>query len=90
MKLIQIIGKRWFDKVNGNTYHSTRVYVNNKELAYSGMTYGYDDQYLQTGKELLIKHKVFRVKDSYELTQMMRRHRKHFLISVSDGLKREL
>lgn len=39
-------GKTWFDKVNGNSYFSARVYINNQEVARLPFQYGYGDQYL--------------------------------------------
>jgi len=52
-----IEGKKWFDKVNGNTYHS--VYITdvqtNKLIAKSEMEYGYGDQWKQTAYEELMK-----------------------------------
>jgi len=42
---ITVIGKRWFDKVNGNTYHSAVALVNGKAVATIGYCYGYGDQY---------------------------------------------
>lgn len=55
IKEIEIIGLRWFDKINGNTYHSVQVIINNKDSFYEGFTYGYDRAYEQTAKDLLIK-----------------------------------
>ena len=49
---LQIIGKRWFQKSYGNTYHSVKVYVNN-EILIKEICYGYGNQYLQTALELL-------------------------------------
>lgn len=50
---IQIIGKRWFQKGPGNTYHSVDVYVNNELVGRKDFTYGYGDHYLQTARALL-------------------------------------
>jgi len=52
---ITIIGRKWFDKVNGNTYHATMVLVDGENVGFSGMCYGYGDSWKQTGTELLIK-----------------------------------
>lgn len=40
---------KWFDKKNGNTYHSVRI-TNNKtgEVLYCPLRYGYGEQYKQT------------------------------------------
>ena len=47
---LEIRGRRWFS--NGNTYHATVVNFNGRSWA-SPVTYGYEDQYIQTGLELL-------------------------------------
>ena len=43
-----VIGKRWFDRKNGNTYHSYRVVMNGEEIGYIPFAYGYDEGYRQT------------------------------------------
>ena len=48
-----IIGRRWFEKTNGNTYHSVEVYANNKLIGRDPYQYGYGDQYLQTAHDIL-------------------------------------
>ena len=55
IKSIMIIGKRWFDKVNGNTYCSSRVYINGKLEFSVPYTYGYGNYYEQRAKEELEK-----------------------------------
>ena len=49
MKNIRIVGKRWRDKVNGNTYHSARVYVDGELICAVPWQYGYGDQYVWSG-----------------------------------------
>lgn len=58
-----VIGKRWFDRTYGNTYHSVTIHVNGETL-YKGCTYGYDNHYKQTARELL-KENDYNVPDSY-------------------------
>lgn len=42
-----IVGKKWFDKVNGNTYHAARVYDLERHIvAAAPYEYGYGDQYI--------------------------------------------
>lgn len=53
---IQVLGKKWFDKVNGNTYHSVAVYVNNEFVGKNDFEYGYDRQYEETGRKILEQH----------------------------------
>jgi len=45
---------KWFDKANGNTYHSVQITRNkdNKKI-FCKMTYGYDEHYKQTGLEAM-------------------------------------
>lgn len=45
IKSIQIIGKEWFDKINGNSYFSTRIYIDGEEIARCQFQYGYGSQY---------------------------------------------
>jgi hypothetical protein len=42
---ITIIGRRWFDKINGNTYFSAVGLINNIEVTSIPFEYGYGDHY---------------------------------------------
>ena len=53
-----IDAKRWFDRVNGNTYHSVSVFKNGELLDRVPFTYGYGSHYEQTALELLQKHNI--------------------------------
>ena len=57
---ITVIGRRWFDSVNGNTYHSAEIFVNNEFYKKVDCKYGYGDHYLQSAYELLITDKVLK------------------------------
>ena len=48
-----IEGRLWFDKINGNTYFSNRVWINGKVTFEMPMEYGYDLQYLHRAIQLL-------------------------------------
>ena len=48
-----VLVKKYFDKVNGNTYHSVQFEVDDK-IYHSGKTYGYERQYEHTFKDMLI------------------------------------
>jgi hypothetical protein len=54
-KHLVIIGRRWFEKVNGNTYHSIAVYINGQHVGGVDFNYGYGDQYIQTAQDILEK-----------------------------------
>lgn len=53
-------GKRWFQKSAGNTYHSVELSALVSDswvhLGKVDFTYGYDDQYTQTGVDWLIEN----------------------------------
>lgn len=76
--LITVIGKRWFQKTYGNTYHSVRVTILDVESGeeqefYEPFMYGYDDQYRVTATKLLkantdILNKVSEGNREYGLT----------------------
>jgi hypothetical protein len=51
--IIQINGKRWFDKSAGNTYHSVEIVVNGVVKHYVPFEYGYDSAYIQTARRWL-------------------------------------
>lgn len=59
-KSVLVVGKRWFDRINGNTYHSVSVYVNGRFLDEEPFEYGYGDAYQQTALDLLHKHGMFK------------------------------
>ena len=57
MKNINVLVKKWFDKINGNTYHSVTFEFNNK-VFHQGLTYGYGSQYKVTLRDMLIKNNL--------------------------------
>ena len=48
-----IIARRWFEKTNGNTYHSCEVYQDGKLIERVPFEYGYGESYRQTAHEIL-------------------------------------
>lgn len=56
-KHIEIRGTRWRDSY-GNTYHKAYVYADGKMVAKEGPTYGYGDQYLETGWAALEANRI--------------------------------
>lgn len=53
--VIHIDARRWFDRVNGNTYHSVSVFVDGKHAFTVPFEYGYGDQWQYTALEGLEK-----------------------------------
>jgi len=41
---IYVEAREWFDRVNGNSYYSARVWVDGKHAFTTGRSYGYDYQ----------------------------------------------
>ena len=61
MKLFTVIAKKWFDKVNGNTYHSVRcIRHKDNKIVVGAFQYGYGDHYRQTALEVMFKAKWFK------------------------------
>ena len=91
---ITISARRWFDKVNGNTYHSVDVYANGVHVGRNPFAYGYDEAYLQTAHEILQKAGIYKKTDErlksgadadyYEFTKDKRENRNKFVIICTD------
>lgn len=47
-KSIHIAGKRWFDRVNGNTYHTAEIFVDGVLVHTTEREYGYGYQFETT------------------------------------------
>jgi len=54
IKVITVVGRKWFDRINGNTYHTATIYADDKVFNVP-FQYGYGDQYVQSATELLEK-----------------------------------
>ena len=50
-----IEGREWFDKVNGNSYFSARIWVDGGQVAILTFQYGYGDQYLYEAQRKLVE-----------------------------------
>ncbi len=94
-KSITIIGKRWFDRVNGNTYCAARVYFDGVEVLRVPWTYGYGNYYEQVSKEQLDKKGLVNLKKydngmSESFWEYCNRNKITLLSEHSDGLKRDM
>ena len=93
-KNITIIGRKWFQRTYGNTYHSVEVYVDGELIEYDPFQYGYGEQYKQTAHDILMKHGLapktdIRLpsgmgKDYHDFLTDMRENRDKYVISVTD------
>lgn len=82
-----IQGRRWFDKVNGNTYHSVSIVdTKTNDIVYdSGMVYGYDDAYRQTAINYLIK--TGRMNDDDRTNH--KQNKQHLYFAVEDVARKK-
>jgi hypothetical protein len=53
---LKIVGRRWFSKGRGSTFHTVRVYLDGELLGESGIKWGYGNQYIYTGWKLAIEN----------------------------------
>ena len=96
---ITISARRWFDKINGNTYHSVDVYANGKHVGQEPFEYGYGEGYLQTAHKLLQEAGIYKKtgerlksgmgKDYYDFMMDKREHRDKFVVIVSDVARKK-
>lgn len=42
---VTIIGRRWFERVNGNTYHTAQIIVDGELIGKTPFQYGYGNQF---------------------------------------------
>jgi hypothetical protein len=90
------VAVRWFDKVNGNTYHSVRITrcADGKVLS-CPFTYGYGDSYRQTALEAMNKagwlpcKYMLEATDRTPLNHFERENNYPIDWNVSEGLKRD-
>ncbi len=85
------VAVKWFDRINGNTYHSVRITRHKDDAVLAcPFTYGYDSAYEQTALEAMAKAKWLPVKYRTEQKWCYQRENNYpILFVVSDGLKRE-
>jgi hypothetical protein len=62
-----IEGRLWFDKINGNTYFSNRVWVNGKVAFVMPFEYGYEMQFLHSALNELVKRAYTNTNTLWEL-----------------------
>ena len=52
---IHVHGRRWRDRVNGNTYHSVMIWVDGEVFKHIPFTYGYGGQWEWTAAHWLVQ-----------------------------------
>lgn len=53
-----VIARRWFQKSNGNTYHTAELILDNGTTIKSPRAYGYGDHWKATTRELAAQHNL--------------------------------
>ena len=53
IRSVFVEGREWFDKVNGNSYFSARIWVNGGQVAILPFQYGYGDQFIYEAQKKL-------------------------------------
>jgi hypothetical protein len=61
-----IEGREWFDKVNGNSYFTARIWVDGGQVAILPFQYGYGEQYIFTAFQTIKEE--FKIKSSSVLS----------------------
>jgi hypothetical protein len=88
---------RWFDKVNGNTYHSVNITnIKTGKTIYCPMTYGYSEQYRHTALEAMAKagwlpekYRSNQIQSENSFYMYERENNYPIMWNVTDGLKRD-
>ena len=85
------IAVKWFDKVNGNTYHSVRcIRHRDNSILVGQFQYGYGEHYKQTALEIMSDAKWLPVKYRSPDSFLYERENNYpILWTVSSGLKRD-
>ncbi len=82
MNKFVIEARKWFEKANGNTYHSVRItrVDNNELIVHVPCTYGYGEHWKHTAFDELIKLKLVKEADrhNHEL------NRRRFIYTCAD------
>jgi hypothetical protein len=90
---VKFIGNavKWFDRVNGNTYHSVRITrVRDGKTIAAPMQYGYGDHYRQSALEAMGKAKWLPVAYRGSECCMYERDNNYPIVwNVSEATKRE-
>lgn len=55
MRSLFVECREWFDKVNGNSYFSARIWINGGQVAILPFQYGYGDQFIYEAQRKLIE-----------------------------------
>ena len=90
-RVIHIYGRRWFERVNGNTYHTCDIWVDGQHVHKVPFNYGYGSMYRQNAEVWLRDSGYLPGIESYantgtfeSLWRYCDRHGIHFVDEVDD------
>lgn len=85
------IARRWFDRVNGNTYHSVQITrTKDKKKLYIPFQYGYGDHYRQSALASMLQNGWITAQYGNRGVHCYERENGYPIEwSVTDGLKRD-
>ncbi len=83
---------KWFDKINGNTYHSVRITRTSDGAILKSfpIVYGYGDHYRQTALDLMAANNWIDAKYKNHAFQYERENNYPIQWEVRNGLKKEM
>ena len=87
---IFIEGRLWFDKVNGNTYFSNRIWINGSVVYEMPMEYGYEEMYVQRAIAYLHERGYFATEKVPSVWEIRDEMGIHFYKVATYGKKSEL
>ena len=88
---VEIEVREWFDKTNGNSYFSARVFTDGKLAFTLPFQYGYEDHSKYTAlKELFSRGYIAPELEKYSFTALSQTLGIDFIYHKSEALKREM
>ena len=88
MKDLNISVKKWFDKVNGNTYFAALITIDNKESILLPFQYGYGSQWEQEAKAVLTQQNRISCEYGQNLKNYCKENNIYYSYQVYDNCKK--
>tara|TARA_R110002051_G_scaffold281919_2_gene343644 strand:- start:858 stop:1205 length:348 start_codon:yes stop_codon:yes gene_type:complete len=85
---ININCKEWFDKINGNSYFSGTITINDKETFLIPFTYGYGSQYEHEAKAILTQFNKISCNYSLRLYSYCKENNIEFISNIKENCKK--
>jgi hypothetical protein len=86
---IVIVGRRWFNRGPGNTYHSAVMIVDGKTVGKIDFAYGYGDQYEYNAFNWLAKNGYIEAGEHVIPWQWAKANKVHLVSTVTDVARRK-